>query len=191
LATAFVSEPVLDRVTRVGYGFGTREMAWPNALRILVGDEVLTRPTGPKKFERDRVVEIQTNLDDATPEELGFAMERLLEAGALDVAFSPLQMKKNRPGVLVRVLGRPEDGQHLAELVLEHTSALGARVQTIDRLVARRSERTVATPWGEVRVKVKDLGDRELVAPEYEDCARLARAANVPLSQVYAAARAR
>ncbi len=180
----FAPEPVLDRVARVGYGFGTREMAWPNAVRILVGDELSPSTIA---LERDRVVEIQTNLDDATPEELGFAMERLLEAGALDVAFSPLQMKKNRPGVLVRVLGRPADGQRLAELVLEHTSALGARVQSVERLVARRSERTVATPWGEVRVKVKHLGDREIVAPEYEDCARLARAANVPLRDIYAA----
>jgi uncharacterized protein (TIGR00299 family) protein len=184
LAT-FAPEPVMDRVTRVGYGFGTREMAWPNAVRIIVGEQ--NRLSSDLK--RDRVVEIQTNLDDATPEELGFAMERLLEAGALDVAFSPLQMKKNRPGVLVRVLARPADGQRLAELVLEHTSALGARVQTVERLIARRSERTVVTPWGEVRVKVKHLGEREIVAPEYEECARVARAANVPLSQVYAAAR--
>src|SRR5713226_3591023 len=182
LAT-FAHEPVMDQVTRVGYGFGTREMAWPNALRIIVGGET-------RGLLRDSVVEIETNLDDATPEELGFAMDRLLEAGALDVAFSPLQMKKNRPGVLVRVLGRPADGQRLAELVLEHTSALGARVQTIERLIARRSERTVATPWGDVRVKVKHLGEREIVAPEYEDCVRAARAANVPLREVYAAARA-
>ena len=82
------------------------------------------------------------------------------------------------------------DGQRLAELVLEHTSALGARVQTIERVIARRSERTVTTPWGDVRVKVKHLGARELVAPEYEDCARVARAAHVPLRDVYAAARA-
>jgi uncharacterized protein (TIGR00299 family) protein len=185
LAT-FAPEPVLDHVTAVGYGFGTRELAWPNAVRLILGEATKSSPN----LERDQVVEIQTNLDDATPEELGFAMERLLEAGALDVAFSPLQMKKNRPGVLLRVLGRPADGQRLAELVLEHTSALGTRVQTIERLIARRSERTVTTPWGEVRVKVKHLGEREIVAPEYEDCARLARTANVPLREVYAAARA-
>jgi uncharacterized protein (TIGR00299 family) protein len=178
--------PVLERVARVGYGFGTREPPWPNAVRLIVG--VPVRPHAD--VQRDRVVEIQTNLDDATPEELGFAMERLLEAGALDVAFSPLQMKKNRPGVLVRVLGRPEDGEHLARLVLEHTSALGVRLQTIERLIARRSERAVVTPWGEVRVKVKYLGERELIAPEYEDCARVARDAGVPLREVYAAARA-
>jgi uncharacterized protein (DUF111 family) len=116
-------------------------------------------------------------------------MERLLEAGALDVAFSPLQMKKNRPGVLVRVLGRPSDGQRLAGLVLEHTSALGVRLQTIERLIAQRSEREVDTPWGTVRVKVKLLGQTEVLAPEYEDCARVARAAHVPLRDVYAAAR--
>jgi len=184
LAT-FAGGPVLDCVSSVGYGFGTREPPWPNAVRLLVGE---AREDGD--LQHDQVVEIQTNLDDATPEELGFAMERLLEAGALDVAFSPLHMKKNRPGVLVRVLGRPPDGQRLAEQVLEHTSALGVRLQTIERLIARRTERTVATPWGQVRVKVKHLGGRELVAPEYEDCARLARAANVPLAEVYAAARA-
>jgi uncharacterized protein (DUF111 family) len=164
-----------------------REPGWPNAVRLMVGaaDEKASA------LQHDQVVEIQTNLDDCTPEELGFAMERLLEAGALDVAFSPLQMKKNRPGVLARVLARPADGQRLAALVLEHTSALGVRLQSIERVVARRAERTVTTPWGEVRVKVKQLGEREIVAPEYEDCARLARTAGVPLRAVYEAARLR
>ncbi len=116
-------------------------------------------------------------------------MERLLEAGALDVAFSPLQMKKNRPGVLLRVLARPHEGQRLAQMVLEHTSALGVRLQSIQRLVARREERTVHTPWGDVRVKVKILDEREVVAPEYEDCARLARESGVPLREIYDAAK--
>jgi uncharacterized protein (DUF111 family) len=98
-------------------------------------------------------------------------------------------MKKNRPGVLLRVLGRPSDGQRLAELVLEHTTALGVRLQTISRVIAQRFERRVLTPWGEVRVKVKRLGQRQIVAPEYEDCARVARQAGVPLREVYEAAR--
>jgi uncharacterized protein (DUF111 family) len=173
----------LRHVEQIGYGFGSREAPWPNAVRLLVGNN---EPDAD--FDTDRVVEIQTNLDDASPEELGFAMERLLEAGALDVAFSPLQMKKNRPGVLVRVLAASGDGSRMAALVLEHTSALGVRLQSIERLIVRRSERTVSTPWGEVRIKVKHLGERELVAPEYEDCARVARAANVPLRAVYGAA---
>jgi pyridinium-3,5-bisthiocarboxylic acid mononucleotide nickel chelatase len=166
---------------RIGYGFGSREPAWPNAVRVwLTGDAP----------GRDEVMQIETNLDDATPEELGFAMQVLLDAGALDVAFSPLQMKKNRPGVLLRLLARPADGPRLAELVLEHTTAFGVRLETLQRLVARRSERTVSTPWGEVRVKVKHLGEREVLAPEYEDCARLARDRGVPLRDVYEAARA-
>jgi pyridinium-3,5-bisthiocarboxylic acid mononucleotide nickel chelatase len=176
----------LRSVEQVGYGFGSRELPWPNAVRVWVGEPSSTA----RGLEHDQVAQIETNLDDATPEELGFAMERLLEAGALDVAFSPLHMKKNRPGVLLRVLARPHDAARMAELVLEHTTALGARVETIERLIARRAERTVTTPWGDVRVKLKLLGDREIASPEYEDCARLARAAGVPLADVYAAARA-
>ncbi len=181
---ATFQEPVFDRIEQVGYGFGTREAPWPNAVRVWLG-QVPSQPA----LARDTVVQIETNLDDATPEQLGFAMERLLEAGALDVAFSPLQMKKNRPGVLVAVLAREPDASRLAELLLLHTPALGARVQTLHRLVAARSERTVETPWGPVRVKLKHLGDRALAAPEYEDCAALARSAGVPLQSVYDAAR--
>ena len=174
-------QPPAAPIERIGYGFGTREPAWPNAVRLWLG--------GTSSLEHDQVVQIETNLDDATPEELGFAMERLLEAGALDVAFSPLQMKKNRPGVLLRVLARPADAPRLAELILEHTSALGVRLETISRLIARRSERLVETPWGSVRVKIKHLGTREVAAPEYEDCAALARHAGVALREVYDAAR--
>jgi uncharacterized protein (DUF111 family) len=183
LAASFGPPPPL-RLERIGYGFGTRQMPWPNAVRIWTGS---VQPAA--RAQLDSVAQVETHLDDATPEELGFAMERLLEAGALDVAFAPLQMKKNRPGVLLRVLGRPDDAQRLAELVLEHTSALGARVQVLERLIAPRSERLVHTPFGEVRVKLKHLGERVVPAPEYEDCARLARSAGVPLAEVFAAAR--
>ena len=177
----------LERVESIGYGFGSREPPWPNAVRLVVGS--LASGTADDLLV-DEVVEIQTNLDDSSPEELGFAMERLLAAGALDVAFSPLQMKKNRPGVLLRVLSRPASASELARLVLEHTSALGVRMHTLERLITRRATRSVATPWGEVHVKVKMLGGREIVAPEYEDCARVAREAGVALREVYAAARA-
>jgi uncharacterized protein (TIGR00299 family) protein len=183
LATFGPPQPL--RVERIGYGFGTRQLPWPNAVRVWTGSADDVRP----RAELDSVAQIETHLDDATPEELGFAMERLLAAGALDVAFVPLQMKKNRPGVLLRVLGRPNDAARLAELVLEHTSALGARVQVVERLIAPRSERRVQTPFGEVRVKLKHLGERVVAAPEYEDCAHLARSLGVPLADVFAAAR--
>lgn len=182
---SFPARPDLGTVDRIGYGFGTRQPPWPNAVRVVVGPEVAV----PMDLIQDQVAEIETNLDDATPEELGFAMERLLESGALDVAFSPLQMKKNRPGTLVRVLGRPSDGPRLIDVLLTHTSALGARTTLKDRLIARRAERTVATPWGNARVKLKLLGERQIAAPEYEDCARLARDSGVPLRDIYEAAR--
>jgi hypothetical protein len=131
---------------------------------------------------------IEANLDDASPEYLGFAMERLFEAGALDVFFTPIQMKKNRPGTLLGVIGRPEQVATLAELVLRETTTLGVRLRRSQRLIAERRQETVPTPFGEVRVKLKLLPDRVIAAPEYEDCARLAREQQVPLAEVYRAA---
>jgi pyridinium-3,5-bisthiocarboxylic acid mononucleotide nickel chelatase len=175
------SEVASASIERVGYGFGTREPSWPNAVRALL--------LSHGRFGTDEVVQLETNLDDATPEELGFAMEQLLQAGALDVAFSPLQMKKNRPGVLLRVLARPDESGRLAELILEHTSALGVRMGTMQRLITHRGERSVQTPWGSVRVKVKHLPGRDVLSPEYEDCAQVARQAGVSLREVYEAAK--
>lgn len=131
---------------------------------------------------------IEANLDDATPEHLGYAMERLFEAGALDVYFTPIQMKKNRPGTMLGVIGRPEQVSALAELILRETTTLGVRLRRSQRLIAERRQETVLTPYGEVRVKLKLLGNRTVGAPEYEDCARLAREQQVPLADVYRAA---
>jgi pyridinium-3,5-bisthiocarboxylic acid mononucleotide nickel chelatase len=189
------------QVRRVGYGFGTRELPWPNAVRLWLG-EPLAIEVGPRPVETlgglsmqlsddpdgplsDEVVLIETNLDDASPELLGYAMERLFEAGALDVAFVPIQMKKNRPGTLLLVVAPPPRARALAELVLAETPTLGVRLRPTTRLVARREETTVETVLGPIRVKLKRLGARTIAAPEYEDCARLARAHNVPLADVY------
>jgi uncharacterized protein (DUF111 family) len=131
---------------------------------------------------------IEANLDDASPEHLGYAMERLFEAGALDVFFTPIQMKKNRPGTLLGVIGRPERVTALAEVVLRETTTLGVRLRRSQRLIAERRQETVVTPFGPVQVKLKLLADRMVAAPEYEDCARLAREQQVPLADVYRAA---
>jgi uncharacterized protein (DUF111 family) len=131
---------------------------------------------------------IEANLDDATPELLGYAMERLFEAGALDVFFTPIQMKKNRPGTLLGVIGRPDRASALAEVILRETTTLGVRLRRSERLIAGRRQEAVLTPFGPVRVKVKLLGERAIAAPEYEDCARVAREQGVPLADVYRAA---
>jgi hypothetical protein len=173
-------------VLGVGYGFGTREYPWANALRVWLG-ELPPPAQGP---DAGQVVELACNLDNASPEILGYALERLLAAGALDAWFTPIQMKKNRPAVKLSVLARPEDQARLADLLLRETPTLGVRYQELARTTAGRETRSVETPWGRVRVKVKLLAGRPVgAAPEYDDCAHLAAEAGVPLEQVMEAAR--
>jgi uncharacterized protein (DUF111 family) len=169
----------------VGYGFGTKQLSWPNALRVWLGKALVESPT-----VSDPVIELACNLDDATGEALGYVMERLLAAGALDVWFTPIQMKKNRPATLLSVLSRPEDADDLAALLLQETPTLGVRRQVLFRTKADRQVRSVQTPWGSVRVKVKVLdGQAMAVSPEYDDCARMAAQAGIPLAEVMEAAR--
>jgi uncharacterized protein (TIGR00299 family) protein len=187
-------------VQAVGYGFGTKEFAFPNALRVWLGDllptgqayrPALTEISLPAtNCDSDQVVEMACNLDDTTGEALGYVMERLLAEGALDVWFEAIQMKKNRPATQVSVLARPQDAAALAELLLRETTTLGVRWQVLSRIKAGRETRKVETPWGTVRIKVKLLGGKVVAAsPEYDDCARLAAQAGVPLAEVMAAAR--
>jgi uncharacterized protein (DUF111 family) len=112
-------------------------------------------------------------------------MERLFESGALDVTLTPLQMKKNRPGTLIRVIARPEDTEELAQLVFAETSTLGLRVYSVERRVQTRTIVEVETPHGKVRMKVSGEGS---YAPEYEDCRRLALETGAPLKQILAEA---
>ncbi len=177
------------RVNGIGYGFGSRELDWPNALRLWLGEPIEAAGPAPAAGpRRDQVVLIETNLDDASPELLGYAMERLFAAGALDVFFTSIQMKKNRPGTLLSVIAPPDQAGRLAELVIAETSTLGVRTRLLERLIAERREEVVETPHGAVRVKLKRVGDGWVAAPEYEDCARVARARGVPLAEVYRAA---
>jgi len=145
---------------------------------------------GEAEAEDDQVLLLECNLDDTTGEALGFAMERLLAEGALDVWFTPIQMKKNRPGVLLSVLCTPENGPLLRQTILQETTTLGVRWQVFHRQIADRRTDTVQTPWGPVRRKLKILQGRVIsIKPEYDDCARLARAHDIPLQEVVEAAR--
>jgi hypothetical protein len=184
LAELAVFEQPPLRLRAVGYGVGKKEFPWANVVRAWLG-EAEAGAAG-----RDEVTLLECNLDDVTGETLGYAMERLFAAGALDVWFTPVQMKKNRPGVVLSVLAGPEQADPLARIVLRETPTLGLRVRRVERMVADRQVREVETVWGVVRVKDKWLdGARVAVSPEYEDCARLAREHGVPLQQVYEAAR--
>jgi hypothetical protein len=166
----------------VGLGAGgDREGPMPNVLRAVLGQD-----GGPGW---DRIVSLETNLDDLVPEHFDHLMERLFEAGALDVSLQNIQMKKNRPGFLVRVLARPVQRLELAELLFRESSAIGVRTQEWDRLVLPRKTRRVATPYGRIGVKIIELGEgRVEVSAEYDDCKRAARRENVPLRHVVRAA---
>lgn len=171
------------RVDKVGYGVGARDSRQrPNLLRLLQGETLSGNAV-------ERLWVLEANLDDMNPEFFEHVTAALFEGGALDVWLSPLQMKKGRPATLLSVLC---DGGHrdaLAQLVLRESTSLGVRYHEVERRSLHRSVREVETPWGLVRVKLGEDGGRVLnVAPEYEDCRRVARAAGVPLKQVYHAA---
>ncbi|OGO06139.1 MAG: hypothetical protein A2Y73_05280 [Chloroflexi bacterium RBG_13_56_8] len=133
---------------------------------------------------------LECNLDDMTGEALGYALEQVLAAGALDAWFTPIYMKKNRPAYIFSVLCLPEDRQALCELLLRETTTLGVRWQAMQREIAQRRSDQVRTPWGTIRRKIKILhGQVVSIKPEYEDCARLAREHQIPLTRIFEAAR--
>jgi uncharacterized protein (TIGR00299 family) protein len=167
------------RVSSIGHGAGDRDFKEsPNVLRVLIGE----RTGAPES----RVVSvIEANIDDSSPQVLGYALERLMEAGALDASLSPLQMKKNRPGSLLKVIARPQDQETLAQLIFAETSTLGLRIYSAERRIEARRLVEVETPFGKIRVKVSGQGS---FAPEYEDCRAIAATTGTPLKEVLAAA---
>jgi len=175
---------------RIGYGLGTRDMhTRPNVLRAVLGQAAAATEAEPIDWERDIVTVIETNLDDINAEHLGHFVETALEAGALDVFHTPIQMKKNRPGVLLTVLCAEADADQFSEMILRETTALGVRRHAADRRKLRREVVTVETPLGQVRVKLGRLnGELVQAAPEYESCREAAAKAGVPLKTIYAAA---
>jgi hypothetical protein len=180
LATSFGPLPAM-RIATIGHGAGDRDFKQqPNVLRALIGD----RTAAP---ESTLVSVIEANIDDSSPQVLGYALEKLIDAGALDVSLQPLQMKKNRPGTLLRVIARPEDQERLAQIVFSETSTLGLRIHAAERRIQSRTVVEVDTPYGRVHGKVSGDG---AFAPEYDDCRKIAEQTNTPLPRVLAAAQA-
>jgi hypothetical protein len=182
LVDAFGWMPALQPQA-VGYGAGDdRRGPLPNTLRAVLG-------TAAGAVAPDSVSVIETNLDDMNPEQLPYLLERLMEDGALDASLSPVQMKKGRPGQLLRVIARPADRDRLARRVLAESTSLGVRCVEMSRWVLRREVRSVPTRYGPIRVKLGWSPDgRVAAAPEFESCARAARRRGVPLREVYRAA---
>jgi len=179
LATGFGRPPAMT-VTGVGCGAGAKDFEdIPNVLRLFLGET-------EGGLQRDEVAVIETHIDDMNPEILGHLLERLMAAGALDAAYSPLQMKKNRPAVKLTVIARPGERDRLASLVLRETSAIGVRFYRAERLKFSRAKEERATSLGPVTVKVIRDGDTVVrVTPEYDACRRIAMERGMPLLEVY------
>ncbi|MFL6229856.1 MAG: LarC family nickel insertion protein, partial [Pyrinomonadaceae bacterium] len=172
-------------VRATGYGAGKREYErFPNVLRVMIGDA-----EGDAADEKLLVVE--TNLDDVSPQIVGHLMERAFERGALDCFFTPVQMKKNRPGVLVSILCRPVDRESIYQLLFDETTTLGVRSHEVERRALARESVLVETEFGAIRVKVASRDGRVVNAtPEFDDCRAAARKWDAPLRDIEAAARA-
>jgi uncharacterized protein (TIGR00299 family) protein len=164
-------------VEAVGYGAGNdREGPMPNVLRAVLGRGAAV--------SADRIVVLETNLDDLNPEHFAYLMDRLFEAGALDVSLQHQQMKKNRPGFGVRVLAQPRDREPLARLLMAESTAIGVRTSEWDRLVLPREVRSLSTPLGRIRVKVVQGESGAEVSAEVDDCVKAARKHGLPLREV-------
>ena len=174
---------------QTGYGAGTRQYEkFPNALRVLIGEVHSAASTATAD---ERLWMIETNMDDISPQILGHVMERAFDLGALDCYFTSVQMKKNRPGVLLSILCRAEERPSLSELLFSETTTLGIRSYEVERRALQRKIVAVETQYGRIDVKVAQLNGHILKAmPEYEQCRQAARDANVPLRVVEEAARA-
>jgi pyridinium-3,5-bisthiocarboxylic acid mononucleotide nickel chelatase len=195
LCDTFGPQPGM-RVSAIGYGAGTADLeGQPNVVRIMVGEEV---GVGKEKERAqpglavpldEEIAVIEANLDDMNPQIYGYFLEKALGAGALDVYTTPVQMKKNRPGTLLTVLCKPGDVDGLMSLIFAETTTFGARMYRAQRRVLPREWVNVATDYGDVRIKVSRVNGRILhVAPEFEDCKKLAAEKDVPLQRVIASA---
>ena len=183
LARRFASFPAMT-IEKAAYGAGSRDFpGHPNVVRLTIGEAAAIALAA--KTATETITVLEANLDDLNPQVFGYVMDRLLEEGALDVFGMPVQMKKNRPGMVLTVLCKPEDAGKLAQLIFTETTTLGVRRrEEVRQTLARRWE-NVQTQWGEVRIKIASMnGTVTNYAPEYEDCRRIAAEKQVPLKTV-------
>lgn len=173
-------EPATMTVERIGYGAGTKEFSdRPNLFRLILG-------AGGAPWKQQEMLILETNIDDMNPEFYDYVLDRLFAAGARDVFLSAIQMKKNRPGTLLRVIAEPSDREKLANILFHETSTIGIRSYPVNRMILKRGSKKVKTRFGPVKVKVIEEPDgTKRATPEYDDLKRIAKAKRVPLKAVY------
>jgi uncharacterized protein (TIGR00299 family) protein len=182
LVKRYASFPAMT-IEKSGYGAGSRDfLGHANVVRLTIGE---SQPVLAQNTSQETIAVLEANLDDLNPQVFGYVVERLLEAGALDTFALPVQMKKNRPGMLLTVLAKPEDAARLTQIIFMETSTLGVRRREEQRQTLARKWITVGTRWGDVRLKIGSLnGTVTNYAPEYEDCKKIAAEHHVPLKSV-------
>ena len=194
LATRFGDVPAM-KIEKSGYGAGSRDIAGhPNVVRLVIGEAAAAQDLSQSLEDRSGIGQhttaetisvLEANLDDLNPQVFGYVMDRLLEEGALDAFGIPVQMKKNRPGILLTVLCKPQDADKLTHLIFTETTTLGVRRRNELRQALSRRWVSVTTPWGDVRMKIASMnGTVTHYAPEYEDCRQIAATQHVPLKMV-------
>ena len=173
-ADSFGKMPAM-RIQKIGYGMGKKDFEQANCVRVMQGET---------EDQTDAITELRCNMDDMTGEDIGFAMEQLLHAGALDVFTTNIGMKKSRPGIMLTVLCRQEDRERLVKLIFRHTTTLGIRESLQKRYTLERRTETAGTPYGEVRQKVSSGYGVQRRKPEYEDIAAIARTRGLSIEQI-------
>ena len=195
--------PETFEIQKIGIGAGKRQYECPGILRAMIisqsaeideakaqteefkNPEIGNNPKAENQETKDTIIKMETNIDDCSGEVLGFVMERLMKAGARDVHYVPVFMKKNRPAWVLNVICKEEDMETLQNIIFEETTTIGIRYSRMERTILPRETRTLSTPWGEVQVKVCTLNGKEQLYPEYESVAQLSREKEIPFAEIY------
>ena len=195
--------PETFEIQKIGIGAGKRQYECPGILRAMIisqsaeideekaqteefkNPEIRNNPKAENQETKDTIIKMETNIDDYSGEVLGFVMERLMKAGARDVHYVPVFMKKNRPAWVLNVICKEEDMEMLQNIIFEETTTIGIRYSRMERTILPRETRTLPTPWGEVLAKVCTLNGKEQLYPEYESVAQLSREKEIPFTEIY------
>ena len=195
--------PEIFEIQKIGIGAGKRQYECPGILRAMIisqsaetdeakaqteefkNPEIRNNPKAENQETKDTIIKMETNIDDCSGEVLGFVMERLMKAGARDVHYVPVFMKKNRPAWVLNVICKEEDMETLQNIIFEETTTIGIRYSIMERTILPRETRTLPTPWGEVLAKVCTLNGKEQIYPEYESVAQLSREKEIPFTEIY------
>ncbi len=185
LAKSFGKRPLME-IERIGYGAGEKEFTIPNLLRVSIGEKILKDENLKNGYVSDEAVLIETNIDDMNPEFYDYIIDKLFSQGALDVFLTPIQMKKNRPAHMLSIIVYEQNLKEILEVLFSESTTLGVRVREVKRLRLSQQNFIAETKYGKIRVKVGMFkGEIKNIAPEYEDCKKMAKQHQVPLKEIY------